>query len=82
MDRADPRAGRELPLIARDGGFIAPGYAPELDELRTLRDESRRLIVELEARYRGETGISSLKIRHNNVLGYYVEATATHADKL
>src|SRR6185312_4438552 len=70
------------PLLARDGGFIAPAYAPELDELRTLRDAGRRLIVELEGRYRGDTGISSLKIRHNNVLGYYVEATSTHADKL
>ena len=67
------RLGPELPLIARDGGFIAPGYRDGLDELRSLRDESRRLVLELEARYRGETGIASLKIRHNNVLGYYVE---------
>jgi DNA mismatch repair protein MutS len=67
---------------ARDGGFIAPRYEPELDELRMLRDASRRLIVDLESRYRGETGISALKIRHNNVLGYYIETTATHADKL
>jgi DNA mismatch repair protein MutS len=72
----------ELPLLARDGGFIAPGFSQELDELRTLRDASRRLIVELEGRYRTETGIPSLKIRHNNVLGYYVEATSVHADKL
>ncbi len=74
--------GSDLPLLARDGGFIAPGYSPELDELRTLRDASRRLIVALEGRYRADTGISSLKIRHNNVLGYYVEATSIHADKL
>ena len=84
LDRgAEPRAWRpELPLIARDGGFIAPGYRAGLDELRSLRDESRRLVLELEARYRGETGITSLKIRHNNVLGYYVETTATHLEKL
>jgi DNA mismatch repair protein MutS len=72
----------DLPLLARDGGFIAQGYSPELDELRTLRDASRRLIVDLEGRYRADTGISSLKIRHNNVLGYYVETTSIHADKL
>ncbi len=72
----------ELPLNARDGGFIAPGYAAELDELRALRDDSRRLILGLEARYREETGIASLKIRHNNVLGYYVETTPAHAEKL
>jgi DNA mismatch repair protein MutS len=74
--------GPDLPVIARDGGFIAPGYRHDLDELRALRDESRRLVLELEQRYRGETGISSLKIRHNNVLGYYVESTALHLEKL
>jgi DNA mismatch repair protein MutS len=72
----------ELPFHARDGGFIAPGYAPELDELRGLRDESRRLVANLQSRYVSETGISSLKIRHNNVLGYYVEVTPVQADKL
>jgi DNA mismatch repair protein MutS len=82
IDRLTRALAEELPLLARDGGFIAPRYAPELDELRTLRDASRRLIVDLESRYRGETGIPALKIRHNNVLGYYIEATATHADKL
>jgi DNA mismatch repair protein MutS len=82
VDRLTRALAADLPLLSRDGGFIAPAYSPELDELRTLRDASRRLIVELEGRYRGETGISSLKIRHNNVLGYYVEATSTHADKL
>ncbi len=72
----------DLPLLARDGGFIAAGHNPALDEERLLRDESRRLVAALEARYRGETGVASLKIRHNNVLGYYVEVTAAHADKL
>ncbi len=72
----------EPPVLARDGGFIAPRYRAELDELRALRDESRRLILELEQRYRAETGVASLKIRHNNVLGYYIETTATHLEKL
>jgi DNA mismatch repair protein MutS len=81
-DRLGRALSEDLPLNARDGGFIATGYAAQLDELRQLRDESRRLIANLEARYRKETGIGSLKIRHNNVLGYFVEVTPTHADKL
>jgi DNA mismatch repair protein MutS len=72
----------ELPLLARDGHFVAAGYRADLDEQRTLRDESRRLIAGLEARYREETGIASLKIKHNNVLGWFIEVTALHADKL
>ena len=72
----------ELPTLTREGGFIAPGYSPELDETLMLRDESRRLIANLESRYRKETGIASLKIRHNNLLGYYIEATTAHATKL
>jgi len=82
VDRLGRALAADLPLLTRDGGFIAAGYSAELDELRILRDASRRLIVELEARYRGETSIASLRIRHNNVLGYYVETTSTHADKL
>jgi len=70
------------PPSARDGGFIAPGFAPELDELVGLRDESRRLIAALQQRYRADTGIGSLKVRHNNVLGYFVEVTPVNADKL
>src|SRR5579872_113035 len=74
--------GPDLPFATRDGGFIAPGYRGGLDELRALRDESRRLVLDLEARYRSETGIASLKIRHNNLLGYYLETTAAHLEKL
>lgn len=72
----------ELPLLARDGGFVASGHDPELDRLRGLRDQSRRLIAGLQTRYAGETGVGSLKVKHNNVLGYFVEVTAVHADKL
>ena len=72
----------ELPLIARDGGFVRAGYAAELDELRRLRDGSRKHIAALQARYATETGISSLKIRHNNVLGYFIEVTLAQADKM
>jgi DNA mismatch repair protein MutS len=81
-ERLDTLLVAEPPFFARDGGFIAKGAHAALDELRALRDESRRVIAQLEARYRQETGISSLKIKHNAILGYFIEATATHADKM
>jgi DNA mismatch repair protein MutS len=72
----------ELPAFKRDGGFVRAGYDRPLDDARALRDESRRVIADLQARYGDETSIRSLKIRHNNVLGYFVEVTAQHGDKL
>jgi DNA mismatch repair protein MutS len=72
----------ELPAFKRDGGFVRQGYDAALDELRSLRDESRRVIASLQARYAEETGVRALKVRHNNVLGYFVEVTAQHGDKL
>jgi DNA mismatch repair protein MutS len=72
----------DLPFVARDGGFVRKGYAAPLDEQRALRDESRRLTLDLEARYRDMARVPTLKIKHNNVLGWFIEATATHADKL
>ena len=72
----------EPPLLARDGGFIAPGFDEDLDEARTLRDEGRSVIAAMQADYMAMTGIQSLKIKHNNVLGYFIETTATHAKKM
>jgi DNA mismatch repair protein MutS len=72
----------ELPAVKRDGGFIRAGYDTSLDEVRALRDESRRVIATLQARYAEETGVRALKVRHNNVLGYFVEVTAQHGDRL
>ncbi|WP_424977165.1 DNA mismatch repair protein MutS [Leisingera sp. S232] len=72
----------EPPLMARDGGFIAAGYDLELDEARTLRDEGRSVIASMQKQYAEHTGVTSLKIKHNNVLGYFIETTATHADKM
>ena len=74
--------GDELPLFKRDGGFVRPGYEGRLDPSRTLRDESRKVVAQLQARYADETGVKALKIRHNNVLGYFVDVTAQHGDKL
>ncbi|WP_046023527.1 DNA mismatch repair protein MutS [Magnetospira sp. QH-2] len=82
VDRLTRAIEPDPPLLARDGGFIAMGYAEELDELRTLRDESRRLMAELQHRYAEQTTVSSLKIKHNNVLGYFVEVPAKQADKI
>ena len=72
----------ELPLLKRDGGFVRAGYHGALDEARALRDESRKVIAQLQVGYADETGVRALKIRHNNVLGYFVEVTAQHGDKL
>ncbi|MDH4414163.1 MAG: DNA mismatch repair protein MutS, partial [Rhizobium sp.] len=69
----------ELPLLKRDGGFLRDGAISELDELRALRDQSRRVIAGLQLQYAEETGIKSLKIKHNNVLGYFIEVTAGNA---
>lgn len=72
----------ELPLLKRDGGFVRSGYYAELDELRALRDQSREIIAGLQAQYAEETGVKSLKIKHNNVLGYFIEVTALNAGPL
>jgi DNA mismatch repair protein MutS len=72
----------ELPALKRDGGFVREGYDASLDETRGLRDESRRVVAALQAKYAEQTGIRALKVRHNNVLGYFVEVTAQHGDKL
>ena len=72
----------ELPAFRRDGGFVRAGYEPALDDARALRDESRRIIAALQVRYAETTGIRALKVRHNNVLGYFVDVTAQHGDKL
>jgi DNA mismatch repair protein MutS len=72
----------ELPVNARDGGFIRSGFSGDLDEHRNLRDGSRQVIAGLQATYADATGIKGLKVRHNNVLGYFVEVTALHAPTL
>ena len=72
----------DLPLLARDGGFVRKGFHPGLDDLKAMRDESRRLIAQLQMKYCEETGIASLKVKHNNVLGYHIDVRNTHADKM
>jgi len=71
-----------VPMMARDGGFIAPAWAPELDELKKLRDDSRRIVAGLQAEYAKEANVPTLKIKHNNVLGYFIEVTPKYADAM
>jgi DNA mismatch repair protein MutS len=82
VDRLTRALAPGLPIYARDGGFIAEGYSAELDEFRTLRDESRRLIAGLQAGYVSQTGVSTLKVKHNNVLGYFIEVPAKQGDNV
>jgi len=72
----------ELPHLVRDGGFIRPGYHPPLDELLTLKEDSKGALEALQQKYIAETGVPSLKIKHNNIVGYHVEVTSLHKDKL
>ena len=69
-------------LFARDGNFVAEGYSRELDDVRVLRDQGKQHIAALQLEYQEQTGIGSLKIRYNNVLGYYVEVTPLHQQKM
>ena len=81
-DRLENLLVAEPPYFSRDGGFVRAGVHAPLDEVRALRDESRRVIASLESQYRSASGVSALKIKHNGVLGYFIEVTQQHADKL
>ncbi len=70
------------PIDVAQGGAIAEGYDAALDALRNTGGSGRRDIAMLEARYRAQTGIAALKIKHNNVLGYHIEVSAKNADPL
>ncbi len=72
----------ELPLLKRDGGFVRSGFDAGLDEARSLRDESRRVIAGLQATYASATDIRTLRIKHNNVLGYFIEVGPAAAERM
>ena len=78
----DEGLSETLPLLARDGNFIRPGYSQELDSARALRDDTRQVIAELQARYCDAAGIKNLKIRHNNMIGYFIEVATQYASIL
>ena len=72
----------EPPLLTRDGGFVSAGYDALLDEARLLRDEGRGVIAKMQGDYIALSRVQSLKIKHNNVLGYFIETPSTHAEKM
>ena len=80
--KLDEALSESLPLKARDGGFIKAHYLPELDETRALRDESRQVIAGLQAQYAELTGARTLRIKHNNFLGYFVEVPQAVGEEL
>lgn len=69
----------EPPLLARDGGFIQKGYSAVLDEFLLIKNSSKKLLMDLQAKYIAQTGIQTLKVTFNNLLGYYVEVPSTKA---
>jgi len=71
----------EPPAQIRDGGIIRDGHCSALDELRDASRSGKQWIAELQQTERERTGIDSLKIKFNNVFGYFIELTKTHADK-
>ena len=73
IERLAAALGENLPLNKRDGGFVRPGFSPELDETRALRDHTREVIAALQGRYADETGVKLLRIKHNSFLGFYLE---------
>jgi DNA mismatch repair protein MutS len=81
-NRIQERISEEAPLSVKQGHIIKPGFSSELDELVNLSTNATSLIEELERREKDRTGISSLKVRYNNVFGYYIEITHLHRDKV
>ncbi|MGL4395064.1 MAG: DNA mismatch repair protein MutS [Hyphomicrobium sp.] len=81
-DKLRAALGDDLPHVKRDGGFVRAGYSSDLDDARRLSADNRSVLAALEARYVEETGIKALKVRHNNILGYFVEVTQLNAKPL
>ena len=81
LQRLQTGLGPDLPALARDGGFVAEGVSPELEQARALRDDSRKVVIALEQRLVAESGVA-VRIKHNGVLGYFIEVTAKQAEPL
>lgn len=82
VDDLDRALNEELPLLARDGGFIKEGYYPPLDEIRTLKNDGHKVILDLQSKYAEQTKISNLKIKYNNVIGYFIEVPSKFATEM
>ncbi len=82
IDHLNRALKEDLPLLSRDGGFIEKGYSPELDSLKALRDNNRQIILDLETEYLKRSSVTKLKIKHNNVIGYFIEVPSAQAQNL
>jgi DNA mismatch repair protein MutS len=82
VQRLDEGLSDTLPVLARDGNFVRRGFSPNLDSARTLRDDTRQVIADLQSRYSESAGIKNLKIRHNNMIGYFIEVATPNASTL
>ncbi len=82
VDTLERSLAPELPLLARDGGFIKNGYYPPLDEIRRLHKDGHQVIMQLQTKYAEQTGINSLKIKYNNVIGYFIEVQNKFATEM
>ncbi len=78
----DSALADELPLLARDGGFVREGFSPALDEVKRIKNDSHNVILEFQAKYAETTGIANLKIKFNNVIGYFIEVPSKFATQL
>lgn len=78
VDLLDKALVDEPPLAVKEGGLIREGYQPELDELKSASTQGKEWLAQLQAKEQDRTGIKSLKIRYNQVFGYYIEITKTH----
>ena len=70
------------PALLKDGGYIRAGFHAELDELRTIKDNSKEILRQIETRERERTGIKVLKVGYNRVFGYYIEVSNSFKDKV
>lgn len=81
-ERIRQTLSEDAPVSTRDGNLIRPGFSAEVDELRSLASGAREVLARLEASERERTGIPSLKVRYNQVFGYYIEVTKTHLERI
>ena len=81
-DRIEKEIQPDPPQLAAKGNVIAPGYDRQLDELRSIRDNGKQYLLEIQEKEAEQTGITSLKIGFNNVFGYYLEVRNTFKDKV
>lgn len=82
LDQIRDAFAEDVPFNARDGGFIRSGFSSELDNFRLLQNDSKKIILQMQENYCRATGISTLKIRHNNIIGYHIEVPASQAEKM